>query len=156
MELAGLEPATSWVRLARSPFGTDRLGLLRSRWLRQVRSDALSSVARLVSRALALRTTFSSGRVAGHSSPRASATASSRVSRDPASHSRFEPLREALARQLLRHLGGKATQTGIERVARFPHQSSMPPRAAVPPIAGSLCTRMLPRAISASTANDRD
>jgi hypothetical protein len=54
VELAGLEPATSWVRLARSPFGMDRLGLLRSRWLRQVRSDALSSVSRLVARLQAL------------------------------------------------------------------------------------------------------
>jgi hypothetical protein len=29
MELAGLEPATSWVRLARSLFGWVSLGLLR-------------------------------------------------------------------------------------------------------------------------------
>jgi hypothetical protein len=50
MELAGLEPATSWVRLAPSLFGRDSPGLLRSRRLCQVRSDSLSSVSRLVAR----------------------------------------------------------------------------------------------------------
>ena len=53
MELAGLEPATSWVRLAPALFGRDCSGLLRLRRLRQVGSDALSSVSRLVARPLA-------------------------------------------------------------------------------------------------------
>jgi hypothetical protein len=50
MELAGLEPATSWVRLAPGRFRPHRLGLLRRRQLTQVRSDSLSSVSRVVAR----------------------------------------------------------------------------------------------------------
>jgi uncharacterized OsmC-like protein len=50
MELAGLEPATSWVRLASDLFDTDRLGLLRSRQFSEVGSDPVSSVSRLVAR----------------------------------------------------------------------------------------------------------
>jgi hypothetical protein len=57
LELAGLEPATSWVRLASDLFGTDRLGFLRSRQFSEVGSDSLSSVSRLVARMLARRTT---------------------------------------------------------------------------------------------------
>jgi hypothetical protein len=50
MELAGLEPATSWVRLAPRLFGTVSPGLFRSRQFCQVRLDSLSSVSRLVAR----------------------------------------------------------------------------------------------------------
>jgi hypothetical protein len=63
MELAGLEPATSWVRLAEGLFGTALPGLLRSRRFSQVRSGSLR-FAQVRSGSLRFAITIGSTRVA--------------------------------------------------------------------------------------------
>jgi hypothetical protein len=50
MELAGLEPATSWVRLHSVQFAIVVFGLVEPNWSRPVRADSLSLVARVVAR----------------------------------------------------------------------------------------------------------
>jgi hypothetical protein len=50
MELGGLEPPTSWVRLRPVQFALVSLGLVGPNPIRRVLGDSLSSVARLVAR----------------------------------------------------------------------------------------------------------
>jgi len=55
MELGGLEPPTSWVRLHPVQFALVKIGLIERNQIRPILPDSLSLVARLVARPLRRR-----------------------------------------------------------------------------------------------------